>query len=134
MPQSRRQFVILLLSASSLAPVWSGSASLAAAIEPASRHAAKLVTRFFGHPESARIVGAAYLGTRPDQVDVGGLLSDLFPSAACGARGGPESTRDFCIEFDERRRLDFESGRVVSIAGWVLSETEAKLCALAALS
>ena len=134
MPQSRRQFLFLLLSGSSIAGVWPGSTSLAAVIEPESRHAAELVIKLFGHPESARIVGAAYLSARPGQADVGALLRDVFPDAACRTDGRPGSARDLCIEFDQRRRADFENGRVASIAGWVLSETEAKLCAIAALS
>ncbi len=134
MPQSRRRFLLLLLSASSFARVWPGGASQAAVLEPESRRAAELVIELFGHPESARIVGAAYLGARPGPADVGALLRDVFPDAACRTHGRTSSVRDLCIGFDERSRSDFENGRVARIAGWVLSETEAKLCAIAALT
>ena len=34
--------------------------------------------------------------------------------------------------FAERRQQDFESGRTVNVDGWILSRTEAQLCALVA--
>ena len=126
--------MVLLMSASSIARTLLGDTSRASAVEPGSLRAAELVSRVLGHLESARVIGAEYLRARPGQADVSALLQDVFPIATGDAHGLPRTARDFRFAFHERMRSDFECGRVVSVAGWVLSETEAKLCAIATLS
>jgi hypothetical protein len=44
---------------------------------------------------------------------------------------GPQATREWARA---RARKDFAAGRVVEIEGWIVSATEARLCALSALS
>ena len=65
----------------------------------------------------ARAVGAAFLRAFPAQADVTML------TRAVGRRA----------TVLRRIRRDFEKGRVLVLEGWVLSETEARLCALVAL-
>ena len=124
MPGTRRQFMLLLLSTVSLASAWRARALAAPGSGRDPGHAAKLAASLFSRPESARAVGAACLRAMPGLADSSTLCRDLFPPSA----------QDWRIEFDRRSRSDFESGRVVSIEGWVLSVSEAKLCALVALS
>lgn len=84
--------------------------------------------------ESARRVGQAYLAKAPAEADRQRLLAGLFPRLDPGeARlgDGPASWRD---SFSTRCRRDFAEGQTVQIEGWVLSLTEARLCALAALA
>jgi hypothetical protein len=86
------------------------------------------------HKDSADVVGRAYLAERPAEAD-SLILFDLI----CGAE--PEARPDLARTdrqalgqwLGRRQREDFDRGRIVKVNGWILSETEARLCALAAL-
>lgn len=65
-------------------------------------------------------VGLAYLQTHPGDADHDRLLASVA--------GESPAT------LVKRQRDDFNLGRTVTIRGWVLSQTEARLCALAALA
>lgn len=80
--------------------------------------------RFFADPEAARRVGEAYLELAPEDADTD-LLDD-----ALGVRDG---TID-AAGVRGRARADFDQGDVVDIDGWYLSRSEARLCALVALT
>lgn len=43
-------------------------------------------------------------------------------------------TREMSTLINDRIRQDFEAEQVVKVQGWVLSITEARLCALSALA
>jgi hypothetical protein len=92
------------------------------------------LANFFHNKESARAIGLAYLRIVP---------------AEANAR---QITRLICSSWEQRydemahadaakiktillrqQREDFEKGRIVNVQGWILSQTEARLCALAAL-
>ena len=90
---------------------------------------------FFADPESARAVGRAYLKFSPDEPNAAAVLEQL---------AGPHLREWEALAASDPERLaqslrlqhgsDFAHERVVTIRGWVLSETEARLCALAALA
>jgi len=88
----------------------------------------------FIHRESAAIIGLEYLRYSPAEANIH-LLVDLI----CSSR--PERRAELAKADTERcrgllarqQRQDFEHNRVVKVHGWILSETEARLCALAAL-
>jgi len=93
----------------------------------------KLVS-FFSHKESAQHVGLEYLKSTPLEADTH-LLANLVCSCS-------EEYRERLMRADSRRFrelllqrlcLDFEQDRVVSVNGWILAVTEARLCALSAL-
>jgi hypothetical protein len=82
-------------------------------------------------PDSAVVIGSAYLRSTPDEREPG-RLADLIASR-CG-----EGVFDLDGEalrrcLGRRTRQDFADGRVVTIHGWMLSVTEARICGLAAL-
>ncbi len=92
------------------------------------------LTEIFGRKRSARAVGRAYLQQAPDEAD-----PELLMSAICNNDAGlcrvvahgdkfrlKKALRD-CI------RQDFADGQTVRVDGWLLSQTEARLCALAEL-
>ena len=84
--------------------------------------------------ESARVVGLAYLHSVPQEADVQ-VLVELI---ALGFTGGSELLRNATGEklrqlLDLRIRQDFAEERMVTLHGWLLSLTEARLCALATL-
>lgn len=82
--------------------------------------------------DSARQVGRAYLTAAPAEADRDRLLAQLFPQLEPGAAAdGSTAWRE---SFSSRCRQDFADGQTVQVDGWVLSLTEVRLCALAALA
>lgn len=80
-------------------------------------------------------LGAAYLRDHPDETDPDVLVPAILNSSPQETgppigRQKPQSPRDL----DARIRSDFAHGRTVHVEGWVLSRTEARLCALSVLS
>lgn len=82
---------------------------------------------------SANNVGGEYLRCVPIEADKARLVSLI-----CNGDGAPalvERTPEAIREWTRAKiRDDFGAGRIVQIGGWILSETEARLCALSALS
>jgi hypothetical protein len=78
----------------------------------------------FDRPDSAAAVGREYLREHPDEVDVSTLLAALDSA-------GPRSLHEW---LRWRQAHDFEHGQTVTVQGWVLARTEARLCVLAALA
>jgi hypothetical protein len=87
----------------------------------------------FSRLDSAAAVGSAYLRVRPSEASVDRLLQEL---ALAGLDKDVLANVDAGM-LSERVRAsqvrDFAAGRVVELDGWILSETEARVCALAAL-
>ncbi len=82
---------------------------------------------------SAREVGSAYLAAHPGQGRpqiVAALREALGIPAAAPVFG----RRAMAFKIDRARSDDFGAGRVIELDGWILSRTEAQLCALAALA
>jgi len=79
----------------------------------------------FTRPDSAAAIGRAYLEVAPDEGDVHHLTSTLRSHLPAGPLRAAVA---------QRVHDDFDSQRVVTVDGWVLSQTEARLCAIAALA
>ena len=133
-PFSRRDFMRLLV-ATGLGSSFSSHASPAAsagaggALSPLSNRLNDLFTA----KESARVVGRRYLQLFPHEADPHLLTRLICRSERRYARltrvDGP-TLRDVLAR---QQRQDFRNRRIVTIDGWMLSETEARLCAIAAL-
>ena len=88
----------------------------------------------FGHPDSARRIGEAYLSRYPQEADAALLRTRIAGSpedatrVLDGMRGG-----ELAGWVRDRQREDFRDGRTVVVDGWMLSSTEARLCALLSL-
>jgi hypothetical protein len=94
---------------------------------------AKLTTAL-AHPESARAVGAEYLRQYPQEADAQLLLKRIvarFDGGYAALTRAHDSTLRTLIE--QRVRQDFATEQIVKVQGWVLSATEARLCALMTL-
>jgi hypothetical protein len=95
--------------------------------------ASKLVD-FFQDRESARAVGREYLRIAPVEADTL-KLTELI----CAGRQERYAELSHASMGKVRRMLlhqqreDFEKGRIVNLQGWILSQTEVRLCALATL-
>lgn len=92
------------------------------------------LAKVFGHPDSARRVGMEYLRKRPQDADIRVLIRHLVPDPrrlqalrACDR----ETLGRFLAE---SMRRDFQRGKIMSVDGWILSETELRVCALSALT
>ena len=88
---------------------------------------------FFEDRRSAASVGEEYLRLHPTEDDDAQLVRRLAGGREAEwerlAASDPAAFRE---RVRARHRDDFAAGRTVALRGWVLSETEARLCALAA--
>lgn len=90
--------------------------------------------RMYSDRESASIVGNAFLRRLPNRprIDhvVQGLIDNLDISTEKANRSSPSELRD---RLKGRTSKEFDLGQTAEVQGWVLGNTEAWLCALAAL-
>jgi hypothetical protein len=87
----------------------------------------------FSSLDSAKFIGKAYLKTAKQTFDRHQFLAELCTN--CQQNGGSaQNTEQVRSWLRSRQQQDFAEGRIVELDGWMLSETEVKLCALAALS
>ena len=90
------------------------------------------LARVFSHPESAKVIGREYLRLSPEEADTDLLIQRIFsrnPDDLLGY-GEMEPLREM---MSAQMLSDFERHRVLAVRGWILSQTELRLCALAAL-
>jgi hypothetical protein len=96
---------------------------------------ARSLSGFFADPESARVVGREYLELYPDEPEADAVLQRLAGPRLSEWETLAASDPDRLVQaLRLQHHSDFAHERVVAIRGWVLSETEARLCALAALA
>jgi len=81
----------------------------------------------------ARSIGHEYLRTHPSEADAV-HLADVLETTVAPAPIETVSLRELREAFEARQMADFESGNIVTVNGWVLSRTEARLCALCAIA
>lgn len=104
--------------------------------QPAGNLSPNLISRlgrFYSNRESARVIGRRYLDLAPGEAAPERLMALICRSGENGtrlARANTEQLREILLD---QQRTDFARGRTVTIDGWVLSETELRLCALAAI-
>lgn len=86
------------------------------------------------HRTSARRIGERYLRVAPDEASAARLV-DLICDDVMPDRARLAAVDDATLRRRLRSRVqqDFARNRTVRVAGWILSATEARLCALAAL-
>jgi hypothetical protein len=130
---ARRGFLTIVgLTLSSIGLGQLGSLMMAGRESAPVNALARRIVALFDCPESARVVGRAYLQRRPQEADVGLLVSsvigDRVLADARGLMADPEAlhqaVRAECLR-------DFEKGELVAIGGWYLARNEARMCGLA---
>jgi hypothetical protein len=130
---SRREFLALAAAAGAalMAAEWAG------APVPWARQQDRLVPRLLGvfqHTESARVVGGQYLRAYPHEADAFQLAETIAAAVPGGARAIlGASTAELRALLDQATRAEFAAEQVIMLQGWILSATEARLYALAAL-
>jgi len=130
-PLGRRQFI------SAAGCVWVASLrvpgiALAAEDKAVGGEFADGLVRIFRDQRSARTIGREYLKGVPAEADKAHLVSLISQSR----NQTPDLPGRLSLEewISSRIREDFSSSKVVNVGGWVLSETEARICAICVLS
>ena len=91
----------------------------------------RALTGLFSTPANARAIGLCYLRAYPERSDRCLLLADLgLDAAGTGAHDVPSLRR----HLRDGQQRDFIAGDTVVVNRWILSRSEASLCALLALS
>lgn len=83
--------------------------------------------------ESLRVIGNSYRDKKPDENSKVKILDAI----TSGVRGNQSNTNDMAnqaMEIEKTVEMDFKSNKLIVIKGWVISETEARQCALLSLS
>jgi hypothetical protein len=96
----------------------------------------------FKHQQSARVIGNAYLRQHPEEAALSLLLKNVIAATPADGFGrGFDADRlrtadegELREAIERRVRQDFAGDSVVKVDGWILSVTEARLCALAAMA
>lgn len=91
------------------------------------------LTGLFVHKESARMMGLAYLRLRPGEAEIGRLAETICSDAVQRSQLAAADDARLRQWVRSRQMKDFEEGRRVKVNGWIVSLTEARLCALVAL-
>lgn len=113
----------------------SGLPASAASLGNSGGRAAALVAAL-RYPASAAAVGAAYLEAFPMDAGDAEQLADVISTDAMIRRRLETHRSDpagLAVAIAEAVRADFIHRRTVKLDGWVVAQTEARLCALAVL-
>jgi hypothetical protein len=104
-------------------------------VETEPRTVAARLRRLPLDPVGARAIGAEYVRTRPGEATAAALV-DAIAQSVPGGRSALAATSDGALRalLEARCRSDFAEGNTVLLRRWILSETEARLCALEAVS
>jgi hypothetical protein len=93
------------------------------------------VLALFEHRSAAAAIGSAVLQRYPHERDRQWLLAQLLADAPEPASRWLQSDDSLLHDWlRQRMRGDFANARTVWVDGWLLAQTEARLCALAALA
>ena len=127
---TRREFLRVLAAASAAIAMWllGPLATLRRMIGQESL--ASRLRRIFRIPGSAAAVGRIYLRNAPQEADERRLVRLICPSTRRWQMADAGRLRRLIAR---QQQQDFRLGRVVQVDGWMLSATEARLCALAAV-
>lgn len=131
-PMSRRDFMVF---AAALFANAVGSPGYAARISTPNDAGNRLSQIFAQDMQAARAIGHAYLREVPGESNAGILAEMIVRSGPVRLRRLDSlSKKDLMDTLRALIRQDFVSENTVMLDGWVLSRTEARLCALCALS
>lgn len=131
-PTMRRRTFLLGATGLGLSLVWRSVGSWP--FWQTSQSRSERLAALLKHEESARIVGREYLRVVPAEASRGVLtarVAERLPGGLRTVDTAPDSRLHELLLHSTVR--DFEDERTVELRGWLLSRTEARLCALAAL-
>jgi hypothetical protein len=92
------------------------------------------LTELLGRRDSARVVGREYLRSTSGGLSSRELVDAITSELPGGREAASAASRSELHEMLAARvRKDFEDELTVNLRGWIVSRTEARLCALTAL-
>lgn len=92
-----------------------------------------LVLSNFLNEASLRSVGKSYLSAHPED-NSGIKLSNEITKDISSYSSKPGDETEMAQAIEKQVEMEFKSGRLLNLQGWVMSETEARQCALLSLS
>jgi len=95
--------------------------------------AARLV-RILSHASSAGAIGQRYLALRPDEADLQRLTALIARTHENYQQLERADAKDLRLRLALQMRQDFQHGRTIAVNGWILSETEGRLCAMSVIA
>ena len=117
----RRQFCVTLVISNLYAWGWQGTASAAESVIS--------IADLFTQPSHAMTIGKHYLALFPQELDREQLITQTV-----GQFSPTTPLMTIKDTLMKKRQQEFQKRETVIIQGWVLSRTEARLCALLVLS
>jgi hypothetical protein len=131
MTVTRRSIVVALVQAGGLALTLGRQPAVAATCSPASDPAVAKLRSLVTDPAGARCIGQMYRRQAPAEQDPAHLASLILSSLQLSGRDPLRLRRRALAKlFSVGARADFAAGRTVILDGWMLSRTEARVCAL----
>lgn len=125
---SRRRLIAAFLTGAAASLVWGRAGARLAVLSAGDWSPRQLLEAVLPNLASARAIGEAYLNAgHAEETSADRLVWLIFGEQPPAVVTGTE-VRAF---IGRRLRQDFANGAVVRIDGWMLSVTEARLCALA---
>jgi hypothetical protein len=90
---------------------------------------------FFDDPERAGAVGAAYRRATPTESTIDALLARVLDAGVAEARALAATDPGALYErLRAQHESDFAFDRVANVGGWMLSLTEARVCAVVSIA
>ena len=109
------------------------ASALARVIGDVSLPLASRLAQFFHNEESARVIGRRYLELSPSEARPERLMALICRCEENHTRLARADAGQLRTLLQDQQRADFTHGRTTTVDGWILSETEVRLCALAAI-
>ena len=144
---SRRKFLLLIGGVGGALLATPGLTWLASIWQDQENTLHSRLIALFHHQPSARAIGSTYLQRYPQEANIRVLLKHVVADASGNFPGSSSNglsrrhdrmnkarDRELMDLLQRRIRQDFSEEKVVKLRGWILSATEARLCALAALA
>jgi hypothetical protein len=126
----RRRLLAAIVAMGAFLPVVRQARGRVVASDPA---AARLIG-LLKHRHSARALGSVYLATHAQEADAQKLVELVIRSDDDPLIADRTSDAGLRAWLRRRQARDFATGRIVNQGGWLLSATEVRICALAALT
>ncbi len=82
---------------------------------------------------SLRVIGNSYLVIRPDENSKERLLNAIIQGMHI-IQTMKNDRANTAMDIEQKAEMDFKSDKFIIVKGWVISETEARQCALLSLS
>lgn len=111
----------------------SGMVPVLASVRPIWSLLHDTLSGFFTRPSSAGVIASEYLRIYPDENDEILLARFILRGWTGGNSDRDQSAKELQTWIRSRIRADFEMENVIRIRGWILSRTEVRVCAFAAI-